>query len=201
MKRGYELTYEWVVKLLAGLDFEDASRRLSVPRDGSGALSVGFLGREYSITKDGVELAGESLRWSVTAEGFDFNLRSVLGYYALSEADCEPGDDFCPIGHFSHGVFDQNAWASPLSKAYGNDFEKFLAVTGALGMTRSERFWSYRLLPKIPVKLAYYEGDDEFPTEIRVLLEKTAIKYFKFEPLAVLHRCFTLGLAALANAL
>jgi hypothetical protein len=60
--------------------------------------------------------------------------------------------------------------------------------------------WNYLLLPKLPVKIIYYEGDDEYPTKLQILYDKTAIKIFKFEPLAVLHGCFIHGLAAVGES-
>jgi hypothetical protein len=60
--------------------------------------------------------------------------------------------------------------------------------------------WRYRMLPKIPIKIAYYEGDDEYPTKLQLLYDKTAILFYKFEPLAVLNGCFIRALAAIGEA-
>jgi hypothetical protein len=55
------------------------------------------------------------------------------------------------------------------------------------------------LLPKIPVKILYCSGDEEFPTAIRFLYDKTAAGFARgHDPLIVLHHSFTVGLAALA---
>ncbi|MDR0383679.1 MAG: DUF3786 domain-containing protein [Spirochaetaceae bacterium] len=210
MKKGYEQTYEWVIKLLQDCDFEESSKRLGLALVSDDKIAVNFLGRKHIVAKDGIELAENPIGWSYKAKENEYNLKSVLGYYVLSEADAEPLNDFCPFAHFSSGIFDKHGddYAnSPLTKAYGNDYGKFRDAAEKLGMefekekSPGQYVWRYCLLPRIPVKLVYYEGDDEYPSKIQTLYDKTAIRYYKFEPLAVLHGCFTGGLAAIGEVL
>jgi hypothetical protein len=207
VEKGYIQTYNWVAGLLGNCDFDDAERRLGFGRSSDGALTIHFLGREYRIIKTGVELADTGD--SALPEIFDFNVRSILGYYALSDGNCDPVMDFYPLSYFSHGIFisashDGVLAADPIRKAIGGDYKKFCAAAERLGLvfeeTRGEGkyVWSYRLLPKLPVKTVYYEGDDEFPSDVRILYDKTAPLFFKFEPLAVLNSCFIQALAAAA---
>jgi hypothetical protein len=204
MKKGYEQTYDWVVKLLQDCDFSASAERLNLTRIGD-TIAVDFLGRVYTVSKDGVYLTEEKTVWTVKSEGYDYNVKSVLGYYVLSESDAEPGNDFCPLGHFSHGIFRDGLTKNPLGAVFGKDYRYFCRTAKKLGMAfegekaSGQYVWRYSLLPKIPVKLVYYEGDDEFPTAIQILYDKTAIRFFKFEPLAVLHICFIQGLAAIGE--
>ncbi|MDR3160072.1 MAG: DUF3786 domain-containing protein [Spirochaetaceae bacterium] len=39
----------------------------------------------------------------------------------------------------------------------------------------------------MPIKLIYYEGDEEFPAKLQMLYDKTAIQIYNFEQLSVLH--------------
>jgi hypothetical protein len=209
MKKGHIETYKWVAGLLADCDFDDAERRLGFGRLADGSLAIDFLGRSYRITKTGVEF--ENAGTDAPPEIFDYNARSILGYYALSEGNCEPEMDFYPLNHFSHGVFtgtgrDGTEWSTgPLRKAIGGDYKKFCGAALRLGLVFEEErgdgkyVWAYRLLPKIPIKTVYYEGDDEFPSDIKILYDKTAPLFFKFEPLAVLNSCFILALAAVVQ--
>ena len=139
----------------------------------------------------------------MAAEGFEHNLKSALGYYFLSDFSGEPVNDFCPLTHFSHGVFDNRpSWDITLEKVYGEDPDKLRRAGEALGFIMEKPgTWHYRLLPKMPVKIIHYEGDDEYPTTIQVLFDKTAIQVYKFEPLAVLYMCFRQGLAAMGKEL
>jgi hypothetical protein len=62
-----------------------------------------------------------------------------------------------------------------------------------------EYTWYYSLLPKIPIKVVYYEADDEFPCEVRIYYDKTVLQFIDFEPLAVLNGCFVGTLAAIGK--
>ncbi|MDR0452321.1 MAG: DUF3786 domain-containing protein [Treponema sp.] len=209
MERGYIKTYNWVIKLLQNCDFGESSKRLGLRQIAHNKVLIDFLERTYSITKDVIELAGQKIPWAPKTddcEGYEYNLKSVLGYYLLSEADGDPVNDFCTLGYFSGGVFrDNNIFAGPLERAYGGNYEKFRETAGKIGMTleleasTGKHIWKYTVLPKLPVKIVYYEGDDEYPTKLQILYDKTAIKIFKFEPLAVFHSCFINGLAAIGE--
>jgi hypothetical protein len=209
MERGYIKTYNWVMKLLQNCDFEESSKRLELRQISQNKVLINFLERIYSITKDSIELVEQKIRWTPKTEGYEYNLKSVLGYYLLSEANVDPVNDFCTLGYFSCGIFRNNTindiFSGPLERVYGRNYEKFREIAEKTGMTfemekSSEKYiWKYTLLPKVPVKIIYYEGDDEYPTKLQILYDKTAIKLFKFEPLAVLHGCFINGLAALGE--
>jgi hypothetical protein len=176
MQRGYAKTYDWVVKLLQDCNFEDAAKRLGLTQTSRDEVSVEFLGRIYRVTKSGIHLAEEKIRWSVNSEGFDYNLKSVLGYYVLSDADLDPIHVFCTMNSFSQGVFRERYGGDiaddPLGRVYGADYQKFRAVAEKTGMIFEEGkpnvkyTWQYTLLPKLPIKIVYYEGDDEYPTKL-----------------------------------
>jgi hypothetical protein len=44
-------------------------------------------------------------------------------------------------------------------------------------------------LPKIPLQIVYYDGDDEFPCEVQILFDKNASHFMEFECLAFLEGC------------
>jgi hypothetical protein len=209
MKLGCEQTYEWVVKLLQECDFGESAKRLGLEQSGGGKILVNFLDRKYAVTKSGIELCAEKTVWAFKKKGHEYDVKSVIGYYVLSDARAEPLNDFCPLSSFSHGIFDEgrSGWMNDaLTKVYGSDYNKFRESAGRLGMlfegekSAGQYVWAYSLLPKIPVKIVYYEGDDEFPSKLQILYDKSAIQFYKFEPLAALHGCFTAGLAAIGDA-
>ncbi|MDR1319802.1 MAG: DUF3786 domain-containing protein [Treponema sp.] len=209
MERGYIKTYNWVMKLLQKCDFEESSKRMELRQISKNKVSINFLERTYSITKDAIELTDQKIKWIPKTNGYagyEYNLKSVLGYYLLSEAEANPINDFCTLGYFSGGVFGRNdIFSGPLERVYGGNYGKFREIAEKTGMTleleksSGKYVWRYTLLPKVPVKIIYYEGDDEYPTKLQILYDKTAIKIFKFEPLAVLHDCFINGLAAIGE--
>ena len=217
MQKGHDITYNWVINLLQKCDLKVNAKKMGLQMCGEDKVLLEFFGRRYVISKEGVELKEEKLVWSVCkpkcensrekemSEEFEYNLKSVLAYYLLSGVEVEPQHDYCALSHFSSGIFSNSVFAGKtLQKAYGDDYGKFRAAAEKAGLvfktekSAGQYVWSYNMLPKVPVQLVYYEGDEEYPTSVQILYDKTAIKIFKFEQLAVLHSCFVHALAAIA---
>jgi hypothetical protein len=200
MAKGYEITYEVIRPRLRDLDIPYAALRLGFDLISREEMSISFLGRRFRVSRHDV----------LTEDGQPVNInhRSVLVYYATSRGEGEPLMDFALLHTFSSGLFGRPGsdagvdWMSaPLRRAYGNDYPAFAVAARSLGMVylgsraRGEHNWGFRLLPRIPVKLNYYEADDEFPCEVKVYYDRTVTNYLEFEPLAVLNGCFISALA------
>ncbi len=57
-----------------------------------------------------------------------------------------------------------------------------------------KHLWKFNVLPKIPLKIVFYEADDEFPTNIQIMLDKTALQFLEFECLAFMVGCVCSGI-------
>jgi hypothetical protein len=101
MEKGYIKTYNWVQGLLKTCDFSDSAKRLGLEQIREDAVLVNFFDRTYEISKDDIALIREKIIWTAGYEGYEFDLKSVLGYYVLSEAETEPLNEYCPLEHFS----------------------------------------------------------------------------------------------------
>jgi hypothetical protein len=213
---GAELTFDYVVHRLGEVDFPDAVKRLGFLPVMSGGtpsdveMELDFLGERYRLSKKDGVFACET----VNGQDAGLNERSIVCYYALSKARGEPFYDFCLIDSFAHGVFSSTQGSGsglggltkPLAEALSGlspeeQIVRFAAAAESLGMERlsggetgaaqnTAHKWAYQLLPKTPVQAIFYEEDDEFPPDLRVYWDKTAIQVFDFEPLAVLQGCF-----------
>jgi hypothetical protein len=198
---GYDRTYQAVAARLRDLEFPYAARRLEFDLIDKYTMSIDFLGRKYILSRGGVKPAD--------GQEADVNILSVLGYYALSEAYTEPLYDFALLDTFTGGLFAGGrsgaAWMiEPLVKVCG-DYETFRRAALSMGMSdegsrsAGEHAWQYRLLPKIPALIKYFEADDEFPCDIKIYYDKTIPEFLDFEPLAVLNGCLVSALVAAAE--
>jgi hypothetical protein len=93
---------------------------------------------------------------------------------------------------------------APLEKYFGKDYAKFGEAAAKLGGIEEEaqggkHSWKFDVLPKIPLKLVYYEADEDFPAEIQIMLDTTAIRFLEFECLAFLVGCFVRALIKTAQ--
>jgi hypothetical protein len=201
MKNGYEQTYDVIAPRLMECDFPDAAQRLGFTLTAEDTLSIAFLGRTYEVTHHGVRPVDDGT--------VNVNILSVLVYYTISKGSCVPMRDFHLMHNFTHGLFTSSNSGSewiiePLRKEFGADYQKFHEAALELGMeyagsrVAGEYTWYYSLLPKIPIKVVYYEADDEFPCEVR-RPDKTVLQFIDFEPLAVLNGCFVGALAAIGK--
>ncbi len=191
---GYDSIYIGLIARLAECDFQEAADRLGLEYV-DGKIDVNFLKREYRITADGVEPLDD--------QPVDINIRSVLLYYLLSKGRGEPDDSYILFESIPGMISGLNAQSrlmnSPLEQSFGNDYAKFSVAAAKLG-GREEAFrsgkhlWKFDVLPKIPLKIAYYEADDEFPTEIQIMLDNTALRFLEFECLAFMVGCFVSAL-------
>jgi hypothetical protein len=188
---GYEEIYESLVPRLAERDYSEVAARLGLTLKPDGALSVNFLGREYKISSSGVN--------PVDGKPVNINNRSVVAYYALSRGLGEPALSYVPLSYFAGTVrsFSTNLnWMNdPLGKTFNGDYERFSETMCRLGgISDGKRdsggcSWFLEVLPKIPVRITYYDADDEFPCEVQIMFDKNASRFLDFECLAFLEGC------------
>jgi len=191
MSGGYEQIYESLLPKLSECDFSEVAERLGLSLQLDGALSVNFLGREYEISSRGVN--------PTDGKPVNVNNRSVLAYYTLSKGGGEPAFSYVPISNLTGTkiVFSSNSkWMTdPLGKTFSGDYATFSETMCRLGGVFNGKLksggysWLLKALPKIPLQIVYYDGDDEFPCEVQILFDKNASHFMEFECLAFLEGC------------
>jgi hypothetical protein len=199
MKGGYDSIYLGLIPKLSECDFQESAERLGLEYV-DGGIQVCFLKREYRITLDGVE--------TLDGQPFNSNNGSVLLYYLLSKGRGDPENSYVlfeSIPRMISGLGFQNRMMSrPLEEKFGNNYIKFSEAAVNLGGIEEEsrmgkHLWKFNVLPKIPLKIVFYEADDEFPTNIQIMLDKTAIQFLEFECLAFMVGCFVRALIKTAQ--
>jgi hypothetical protein len=196
---GYDSIYLGLISKLSELDFRESAERLGLEYVGGG-VKVRFLKREYRITIDGVE--------PLDGQPANVNNRSVLLYYLLSKGRGEPENSYIPFESIPRMIGGLHAQSrlmnTPLERYFGNDYVKFSEAALKLGGLQDKpqvgkHLWRFDVLPKIPVQLVFYEADDDFPAEIQIMLDRTAIQFLEFECLAFMVGCFVRALIKTAQ--
>jgi hypothetical protein len=196
---GYDSIYLGLITKLSECDFQESADRLGLEYV-DGGIQVCFLKREYRITVDGVE--------SMDGQPVNANNGSVLLYYLLSKGQGDPENSYIlfeSIPRMISGLGFQNRMMTrPLERKFGNDYVKFSEAAIKLGGIEEEsqvgkHLWKFNILPKIPLKIVFYEADDEFPTNIQIMLDKTALQFLEFECLAFMVGCFVRALIKTAQ--
>jgi hypothetical protein len=199
VNEGYDSIYLGLISKLSELDFQESADRLGLEYV-DGGVQVCFLKREYRISSDGVE--------PLDGQPVNVNNRSVLLYYLLSKGQGDPENCYIPfesIPRMIGGLHAQNRLMNtPLERYFGNDYVKFSEAALKLGGIQDKpqvgkHLWRFDVLPKIPVQLVFYEADDDFPAEMQIMLDRTAIQFLEFECLAFMVGCFVRALIKTAQ--
>ncbi len=91
-----------------------------------------------------------------------------------------------PGASFYYSAFVKRA-IDPLKKVFGTDIEKFKKAAAYLDGTASEpgdAGFEFFVLPKAPLQLILWEGDDEFPAEANILFDELTGKIISPEDAA-----------------
>jgi hypothetical protein len=199
MKGGYDSIYLGLIPKLSECDFQESADRLGLEYI-DGGIQVNFLKREYRITFDGVE--------PLDGQPVNVNNRSVLLYYLLSKGQGDPENSYIlfeSIPRMLSGLGGQNRLTKPpLERYFGNDYVKFSEAAIILGGFEEEsqmgkHLWKFIILPKIPLKIIFYDADEEFPVDIKIMVDKTALQFLEFECLAFMVGCFVRALIKTAQ--
>jgi hypothetical protein len=199
---GYERIYLDLLPRLSQCDLVESAHRLGLKVLPSGEVSANFCGREYLISHTGVMPADGQVT--------NVNSRSVLAHYILSKGRAEPEHSFLPLSRMTgmpdgQKTFDKGLMVKPLLREFGHDYEALQSAALQLdgvhesGSDDHEHRWTFAVLPKILLRLVFYEADDEFPADIQLLFDRAAPRIMEFECLAFLSGCFTQSLIAAAR--
>ena len=197
---GYRNIYHDLSMRLADADIASSARHLGLTLKGSGVVEVPFLDKKFQISKKGVMLPGGGRVLDT--------LGSVIIQYVLTGSRSEATWRFVTLSQlagplFTEGAYTHGALESPLVKRFkGRVPELMKAAESFGGWPGGEAGLGgvsliFELLPKIPVQLIFYDGDDEFPARARLLCDLNATEFLEFEFIAVLVTIFVQELKAI----
>lgn len=154
---------------------------------GRGALALRFLGDTYRVRlEDGTVTNGN---------GADVEtVRAILLLHYLAQADgTPPGGDWVRFGSLDGGRAYERAFAERTEGAFLNIclscHDRWQAGAIALGGAAAgpgDASVSLTPLPRTPVLLAFWGGDDELPSAARILLDAAINHYLPTEDVAVM---------------
>jgi len=185
----YDHIYAQLLPDLAKCDIVAHAKRLGLTPEDDGSVSADFLGRTYKITNQAADV-------SDGGDPVHINNRSLLIHYILSDGGIEPKNSFVPLSRLTgtiDGKFDRSDTFScaTLLRETGGKYDVFAAAAEELGGTFIEKSlggycWQFDVFPKMPIRLIFFEADEEFPAELKIQFDETAPYYMDFECLAFL---------------
>lgn len=160
------------------------------PANGSsgGEFWLRYLGQDYRITWPELVAYPENSQAPCPA-----NLQGLFLYYLTTADGTLPTGVWMafrelPDGHFYAQAF-QGYTGDRLVKAVGSDLESLISAARKLEGFRldfGDVAFRFDVLPRIPLALVYWLGDEEFSPSAQVLFDETASHYMPTDGLAVL---------------
>jgi hypothetical protein len=132
----------------------------------------------------------------------------VLCHYLLQAKGTAPACEIItfrqiPDGHFYDAAFQQRTRA-PFLSVFGERPDLFRASAEQLGgvpVATGDAGMSFQVLPKVPVQLILWQGDEELPAESTILFDATISDYLPAEDIAVLSGMLVYRLIGIAKKL
>ena len=189
---GYQQIYLDLAKALRGFDLAGNAPRLGLTAEGGGVV-VNFFNRAYRVDAGGVR--------PLDGGPAGVNHLSLIAHYAMSPGRGEPSGDFMPLGRMTgmvegRGDFERSTVNAALGRKFGGEKPALAAAAESIGGRAEGRdqsggwAWLFRPFPKVPLKLLFYEADDEFPADYRLMFDSRATDFMEFEALGFLTGVF-----------
>jgi len=191
LQKRQDLLLPTIARLREELQGEDG--RLLAVRAGaewhSGEIRLRFLGDEYTILwpqaivrqKDGSEARPD--------------IQVILLTYLRNADGTPPTGSWIafrelPDGGFYHRAF-QSYSGDRLAHLLGDDLPAFRRAAERIGGRREpigDASYSFQVLPHVWLAAVVWQGDEEFPTSVRILFDKVCSRYLATDLLATLGR-------------
>ena len=191
----YEKVYAGLVERLAELDLAPAGASLGLERRGA-EYAAPLLGREYLVGPRGVRAADGG--------GAAFTHRIVLAWYLIHGGSGEPAMSFAPYRELPGGADFARTLTQLVDARLAASFSGRLPALRAAALklggeeletsSASDGAWRFMVLPKLPLELRFYDADEEFPAEAKLLYDITAPNFLDLECLAVLGQILVMEL-------
>jgi hypothetical protein len=193
-ERAYAESYDLAFRRLRQADLADVCRKSgAIPVDAD-SIRVRFLNRDYRIDR----LPGTVTRESET-EPVAVAERLLILHYLITAGGTPPGNGQISFKEVPEGVvyyptFYKRA-IQPLLIRYGASPARLIptaAMFGGVDAHQGDAAVTVQAFPKVAITWVLWRGDDEFPAEGTILLDRNIQDYLPTEDIVVL--CQTIAI-------
>lgn len=144
---------------------------------------------------------------AITGEPLDIFSLALLAYYFHTTDGTPPTGSWIAFSELPDGRFYAQAFQSytgaRLSDVFGNDVDALANAAQRLdGRPESfgDRAYSFQVLPRLPLMLACWLGDEDFPSSYRILFDRAAGHHLTTDACAIVGSSLTRRLIAARDA-
>lgn len=198
----YKTARQLAVDNLLTVSFDVILKRSGFESVGGEKLRVPFLNRVYHITFPGLEFKDEA----DSRQEIPIQEQILILHYMLAPATAGLTGNWVsyreiPGASFYYRAFVKRA-IDPLKKVFGDQAERLSAaadILGALRIDSGDAGCELRLLPRVPLRLILWAGDEEFPAEANMLFDENIKEILSAEDIAWLAGMLAYRLIALSR--
>ena len=188
----YETARDLAVETLSSLDLENccdkAGLSLEVVTPGIQRVLIPYLGRQYALIME-----NESIFFEEASSSLKIPDQVLLLHYLITARGVPVGEQWItfrevPSGSFYYAAFVRRA-INPLLKCFGHDPSLLSDVAQVIGQVLSspgDAALKVFALPRVPVVLSVWRGDEEFPPQANVYMDQSISSYLDTEDIAYL---------------
>jgi hypothetical protein len=147
----------------------------------SGIYRFRSLGKDFSLSPGDKKIFSDAPESDTLLQklGFFFNFSVICSFYSAKDVPLT-GKLINPVNMKSGQLFFRGSHVLPLDKVgerYGNDRDGFLKkglVLGGVALEHGDASVKLFPLPRVPVVLILWRGDEEFPPRADILFDSSA---------------------------
>lgn len=171
--------------------------RSGCAQDADGNFRLAFFWREYVVTGDDF-----TVRRADTGEQTSSFTQSLILTYLVAADGTTPSSRWIGFRELPSGMFYAQAFQGYSGDRLVREMQGFTAgaqpsggiaafrrgaqALGGESLEIGDAGYAFTVLPRIHLAVVYWEGDEEFPSQARVLFEDTASHYMSTDGLAIL---------------
>lgn len=187
-------------ELAAGIDPVAKAAQVGARFEGTpskGELEFGFLGSPVAVTWPDLECRA--------AQPLPPHVEALLLYYIALSDGTQPSGRWVSFASLPDGAFYVSAFrgytGNALVRAYASNPDLLGDAVTMVGGTSmpgvADRAWRVPALPRVPVALLWWDGDDEFEPRAELLFDDTVPHHLSIDGCAVLGSWLTATLSRL----
>jgi|GEM_PF-346799 hypothetical protein len=170
---------------LAETDLAAQAPALGLATDERGRVPLTMFGRDYLVAGGDISAAdGAPVTW---------NHRGLMAHYLMSRGRGDLSGEYLPIGRLTGiintGQSPSDSLIKPLTDQFGDKYPAFAEAAAKIGGVHEGRSpsggeqWLFRPLPFLPMQVIFFEADEEFEAEVKVLFDSSAPTFVAYEVL------------------
>ncbi len=199
----YKQAREMAAEKLSQLDFDHLREKSGYLSSEPGVLEVPFLNRHYRVRYPAFAFyTTEEDRAAIPLQE-----QVLILHYLAAPAAPQPAGRWVAYREIPGAGFYFSAFAKraidPLKRVFGRDTASLDRAAAVLGGRRlpetGDAGYAFKPLPKVPLQLILWEGDDEFAPEANILFDRTVGEILSPEDIAWLAGMLVYRLIALSR--